>query len=69
MACKVEVSLVDREKECKLACPELNQSVKFSNLGTKEIEETSRNRSHRKMRMHLKIEKRLIEEEKSRKIE
>ena len=43
--------------------------TKFSNLGIKDIEGISENRLFRKIRMHPKIGKHLIEEERLCKIE
>ena len=43
--------------------------MKSSKLGIKEMESVSKNRLCRKSRMHPKIEKRLIEEERLCKIE
>ena len=43
--------------------------AKFSNLSIKDTEEISKNRLCRKIHMHTNIEKRLIEEERSHKME
>ena len=61
---KYIISLIDREKECGLTYyVALSWVTKFSNLGINDIEGTSKNRLCRKMRMHPKMEKCLIEEE------
>ena len=43
-------------------CVILSWGTKFSNLGIKDIEEISKNRVYKKIRMYPKIGKRLIEE-------
>ena len=66
---KVVVSLMAREKEHRLTYVALSRVTKFSNLGIKDTEGISKNRLCRKMRVHPKMEKRLIEEERLRKLE
>jgi len=66
---KVVVSLTDREKEHGLTYVALSRVTKFSNLGIKDTEGISKNRLCRKIRMHPKMGKHLIEEERLRKME
>ena len=66
---EVVISLMDREKEYGLTYVALSLVTKFSNLGIKDIEGISKNRLCRKIHTHTKMEKRLIEEERLRKIE
>ena len=66
---KVVVSLTDREKEHRLTYVALSRVTKFSNLEIKDTEGISKNRLYRKIHMHPKIEKHLIEEERLCKME
>ena len=66
---KVVVSLTDREKEHGLTYVALSRVIKFLNLGIKDTEGISKNRLCRKIRIHLKMEKYLIEEKRLRKME
>ena len=66
---KVVVTLMNREKEYMLTYVVLSQVTKFSNLGTKDTERISKNRLYRKINIHSKIKKCLIEEERLHKKE
>ena len=55
-------SLADREKEHRLTYVTLSWVIKFSNLEIQDREGISENRLCRKIRVHSKMEKRLIEE-------
>ena len=66
---KAVVSLTDREKEHGLTYVALSRVTKFSNLGIKDIQGLSKNRLCRKIHLHPKMKKRLIEEERLCKIE
>ena len=60
---------MDGEKEQGLTYVALSRVTKFSNLGIKDTEGISKNRLCRKIRMHPKMGKRLIEEERLREME
>ena len=66
---KVVVSLMAREKEYGLIYIALSHVTKFSNLGIKDTEGILKNRLCRKIRIHPKMEKQLIEEERLYKLE
>ena len=66
---KVVVSLTSREKEHGLTYVTFSRVTKFSNLGIKDSERISKNRLCIKIRNHLKMNKRILEEERLKKLE
>ena len=66
---KVVVSLTSREKEHGLIYVAFSRVTKFSNLGIKDSEGISKNRLCIKIRNHPKMNKRILEEERLKKLE